>query len=134
MTPEGAQEGIIQEFVGGLMPSISPHQHDLQTSAAAGEDDVVYDKPVIKQGKGPPAGGGVKAGGCDDIKVPAIVDLSTLFDDPGYTKGLNLAGEGGGDSKTAKASYPYNGNCLPKSVHQIRRVASHQKCIPCQFR
>ena len=106
MTPEGAQEGIIQEFVGGLMPSISPRQHDLQTSAAAGEDDVVYDKPVIKQGKGPSAGGGVKAGGCDDIKVPAIVDLSTLFDDPGYTKGLNLAGEGGGDSKNSESQLP----------------------------
>lgn len=102
MTPEGAQEGIIQECVGGSIPSITLRQHDLQT--AADEDDVVYDQPVIKQGKSSSAGG-VKDGGCDDIKVPAIVDLTTLFDDPGYTKGLNLASDGG-DSKNSESQLP----------------------------
>lgn len=102
MIPEGAQEGIIQECVGGSIPSITLRQHDLQT--AADEDDVVYDQPVIKQGKSSSASG-VKDGGYDDIKVPGIVDLTALFDDPGYTKGLNLASDGG-DSKNSESQLP----------------------------
>jgi hypothetical protein len=100
MTPEGAQEGIIQEYVGAPTPSITSRQHDLQTGTAD-EDDVVYDKPVIKQGRSLSVAG-VKD---DDIKVPGIVDLSALFDDPGYTKGLNLAGSDG-DPKNSESQLP----------------------------
>ena len=116
LTPEGAQEGIIQECVGGSIPSITLRQHDLQTSTA-NDDDVVYDQPVIKQGKSSSAVGD-KDGGCDDIKVPGIVDLSALFDDPGYTKGLNLAGDGGD---------PKNGESQPPTQRKLstQRRTSH---------
>jgi hypothetical protein len=99
MTPECTQEGIIQEYVSAPIPSITSRQHDLQTSTA--DDDIVYDKPVIKQGRSLSVAG-VKD---DDIKVPGIVDLSALFDDPGYTKGLNLAGNDG-DPKSSESQLP----------------------------
>lgn len=111
MTPEGAQEGIIQEYVGVSIPSIISHQHDLQMSAV--KDDVVYDKPVIKQGRSPSVTG-IRD---DDIKVPGIVDLSALFDDPGYTKGLNLAGNDG-DSKNSESQLP---------VHVQRKLSTHKR-------
>ena len=112
MTPEGAQEGIIQEYHGALIPSIISHQHhDLQMSAVD-EDDVVYDKPVIKQGRSPSLAG-IRD---DDIKVPGIVDLSALFDDPGYTKGLNLAGNDG-DSKNSESQLP---------AHVQRKLSTHK--------
>ena len=112
LTPEGAQEGSSGRVSGHLQPSY---------------EDVVYDQPIVLQGK--PSSGGAEYG--DELELGGV-DPTKLFDDPSYTRGMmHTSTISNGCSSEHKQSQLQDQ--LPTQEHTpaTNLLASHQHILSC---